>query len=128
MIMCPNESINVSTDKSNDSSTILPAVFIQESSTYLGKMVLLGLMSQSTPLAPVSHYRLPMPAFVWADAAKTSGCLEICNMLLDGAARYAKRGDHTGQSKVGLFFQQIPELIDCFLTAFSYRLFLTAFF
>ena len=50
--MCPNESINVSTDKSNDSSTILPAVFIQESSTYLGKMVLLGLMSQSTPLVP----------------------------------------------------------------------------
>ena len=47
--MCPNKSINVSTDKSNDSSTILPAVFIQESSTYLGKMVLLGLTARIIP-------------------------------------------------------------------------------
>ena len=69
-----------------------------------------------------------MPASVWADAAKTSGCLEICNMLLDGAARYANRGDHAGLGNVRMRCNERQQSVNGFLTAFSDRLFLTAFF
>ena len=69
-----------------------------------------------------------MSALVGADAAKASRLLQVRDVLLDRAARDAKRGDHAVKRQMLLIAQQFPNLVYGFLTAFSYRFFLTAFF
>ena len=67
-----------------------------------------------------------MPALVRTDAAEPPLILQICNMLLDRAARYPKRSHHDVKGNVRICRQQVQHPVPCFLTAFSYRFFLTA--
>ena len=61
-----------------------------------------------------------MSALVGADAVEASRLLQIRDVLLNRAARDAKRGDHPVKRQVRLITQQLLNLVHGFLTAFSY--------
>ena len=69
-----------------------------------------------------------MAALVRADAAETSGAFQIVDVLLNRASGNAERGDKTSLREIRIILQQLPEAFNGFLTAFSDRFFLTAFF
>ena len=69
-----------------------------------------------------------MTAFVGADAAEATRTLQVLNVLLNRAPGNAKSGDEPGLRKMRMILQQLPKPLDGFLTAFSDRFFLTAFF
>ena len=67
-----------------------------------------------------------MAALVRADAAETARALQVVDVLLNRTPRNPQRRDKPRLRQVRMVFQQLPQALGGFLTAFSDRLSVSA--